>query len=152
MTHRFTDADLAEVLRKQGLPVEFEYRANRKKYDGPSESQIQQAVIRWWAVTCKQHGIPEHLLLAIPLQAARSPQNGDRMKREGARKGTPDMLLAVARYGYHGLWIEMKTSVGRVSPEQEAMMIDLKARDYGCVVCRSYEEAIDAIGNYLDKK
>lgn len=149
---RYTDADLAEILRRQGKPVDFSYRANPKRPQGPSESSEQQAVIRWWSVACKQYGLKEQILLAVPLQAARSPRNGARMKAEGARKGTPDLFLACQASNCGGLWIEMKTATGRVSPEQVVMISLLQERGYGVAVCRSSAEAIKSIANYLENR
>lgn len=150
MARRLTDADLAEILRRQGKPVDFTYRANRKPREGPSESQLQQAVIRWWRANCVHFNVPEHLLMAIPLQAARTPQNGARMKAEGARKGTLDLFLAVARVGWHGCWVEMKRPDGVVSKEQASMIDDLRLFGFAVYVCYSTEEAIQRITLYLE--
>ena len=121
----------------------------RQTFQGQSESSSQQAVIRWWAFISRARKLPENALMAFPLQAARSPRNGARMKAEGARKGSPDMFLAVGRSNAHGLFIEMKTAVGRVSPEQLEMLTGLAARGYITVVARSSAEAISAIEIYL---
>jgi len=151
MSRRYTDADLAAILRKQGKPVDFKYRANPKPRDPNTrtESQSQQAVIKWWHHACTGLRVPEHLLMAIPLQAARTPRNGARMKAEGARKGTLDLFLAVARNGGNGLWVEMKTPTGRVSPEQVAMIADLRQQGYAVEICRSTDAAITTIMIYL---
>jgi len=121
----------------------------RQTFQGQSESSSQQAVIRWWAFISRARKLPENALMAFPLQAARSPRNGARMKAEGARKGSPDMFLSVGRGESHGLFIEMKTAVGRVSPEQLEMLTGLAARGYITVVARSSAEAISAIEIYL---
>ena len=148
-TKRFTDADLAAILTKQGKPVDFKFRANPKPSKGPSESQLQQAVIKWWHHACSGFTIPEPMLMAFPLQAARSPRNGARMKAEGCRKGTLDMMLNVPRNGHPNLWIEMKTAKGVVSEEQEAMLHMLADQRSKVAVCRSAEEAIEVISDYL---
>jgi len=121
----------------------------RQAFTGQSESSSQQAVIRWWAFISRSRKLPENALMAFPLQAARSPRNGARMKAEGARKGSPDMFLSVGRSNAHGLFIEMNTAVGRVSPEQLEMLTGLAARGYITVVARSSAEAISAIEIYL---
>ena len=149
MPRHYTDADLAAKLRAQGLPVTFKYRANRKPREGPSESQLQQEVIKWWASAHTDYAIHEHLLMAIPLQAIRSPRNGARMKREGARAGTPDLFLAVPRARFSGLWIEMKKPGGVVSDVQTNMIADLNGQNYVTAVCWSSEDAIKEIQIYL---
>lgn len=147
MPRHFTDRQLILIRNAQGenLPVP----APRKPREGPSESQSQCALIRWWHHACAGYRVPEHLLMAIPLQAARSPMNGARMKAEGARKGTLDLQLTVSRNGASGLWIEMKTQTGRLTPEQKIMIIDLRREGYTVEVCRSTAEAIKAIEIYL---
>lgn len=150
MSRRLTDYELAEILIRQGKNVDFKVRKPRKQREGPSESQIQISVFRWWHHACGGFGIPENLLMAFPLQGFRTPRNGRRMKDEGCRAGTPDMLLMVPRNGTSGLWIEMKTPTGRVSDEQEQMMSILsKPGGCWCDVCRSTQEAIDIITRYL---
>jgi hypothetical protein len=146
---RYTDADLAALLTKQGLPVDFKFRKNRTPSSGPSESQMQQDLIRWWHHACAGFSLSENLLFAIPLQAARSPRNGARMKAEGARAGTPDLMLCVASRWKHGLFLELKTPIGRVSPVQKLMLWTLECQRYTVTVCRSTEEAKRAIEEYL---
>jgi VRR-NUC domain len=118
----------------------------------PSESQSQQALIRWWAAICGQHGLAEELLIAVPLQAARTARNGARMKAEGARAGTPDLMLIVPRGGHPLLAIEMKrggTAKGYLSQNQKRMLKLLVEQGCVCVVARSTDEARRAIETYL---
>jgi hypothetical protein len=150
MTKHYTAADLAARLKKDGMDVDFKYRANPKRSAGPSESDIQQEVIRQWAALCASYGLAENLLMAFPLQAARTPRNGARMKREGMRKGTLDLFLAVPAQGYHGLWIEMKTEKGVVSDEQTAMLVILNEQNYVTAVCRDVIPAMTEIKMYLN--
>ena len=87
--------------------------------------------------------------MAFPLQGYRTPANGSRMKAEGMRRGTPDVLLAIARGDYHSLWIEMKSDQGRLSLSQKAMLKSLAQQGHATVVCRSTALAILAIEGYL---
>jgi len=128
-----------------GTPIQSRAASKLKR----SESAEQQAVIKWWAVTCRAHSIPERLLFAVPLQAARTARNGARMKAEGARAGTPDLFLLVARKGFNGMIIEMKREGGRVTPEQTAFINDASEEGYYCAVCYSARCATDAIELYL---
>lgn len=117
-----------------------------------SESQIQRAVMNWWALAHRGLGIPdERLLMAFPLQGARTPRNGARMKAEGLRKGTPDMFLAVARKGKHGLWIELKAEKGRLSDSQFEMLNILTAQDFKAVQTTGFDETLNILTNYLSE-
>lgn len=73
-----------------------------------------------------------------------------KMKREGYNKGIPDLMIYVARGGSHGLAIEMKTSVGRLTPEQEEWQRRLWAEGWVAKVCRSVEEAKQVFNEYYD--
>lgn len=120
-------------------------RAKRKQ----SESASQQALIKWWATACHEFRLPEETLMAFPLQGARSARNGARMKAEGMRRGTPDVLLAIPRGDCCALWIEMKSTIGYLRPEQKKMLAMLTEHGAATVVCRSTEEAIKAVTGYL---
>ena len=76
-------------------------------------------------------------------------RNGKNLKAMGVRAGTPDYFLAHPSGKYHGLWIEMKTSDGRVSPEQRIAIEVLGKQGYLAVVCRSTDEARLTIEQYL---
>jgi hypothetical protein len=72
-----------------------------------------------------------------------------RMSRMGYRKGTPDVLFFEPRGVYHGFLVEFKTPHGTVSPEQYKFISEAKDRGYVAVVCRSTNEAIEALRFYL---
>ncbi len=123
-----------------------------------SESRSQQAVIKWWSVKCREFRIAENLLMAFPLQGVRTVRNGARMKAEGMRRGTPDMFLAVKEgclsdmwypKARPGLWIELKTPKGVISPHQNNMLALLTEQGFATAVCRSFDEAEKTIGRYL---
>ncbi len=122
------------------------------KVKGPkvSESLMQQNVIKWFAVHASDWALEPELLLAIPLQANRTARNGARMKAEGARRGTPDLLLHVPRGDCCSLWIEMKSTRGVLSTHQKLMLKRLTAVGAATVVCRSAAEAQAAITAYLN--
>lgn len=114
------------------------------------ESRIQQAVIVWWRDNCYEWSLDEELLMAFPLAGKRTPRNASRMKAEGMRRGTPDLLLAVPRGDCASLWIEMKTPKGYLNPFQKVMLKRLTNAGNATVVCRSTCEACEAIRGYLN--
>lgn len=130
----------------------------RKKMS-QEESIMQRALIRWWSANCRHFGIPEWLLFSIPNGGARSPVTGKILKLEGARRGVPDLFLAVSCIAgnethlarYFGLFLELKRPAGIVAPEQEAYHKLLTEQGYKVVVVRSLNAAIDAITTYLTK-
>lgn len=142
-----------------------------KKKTGHDEGLMQRAVIKWWSVQCRFFGVPEILLFSIPNGGGRSgPIVGSILKAEGLRKGAPDLFLAVPRfrfeptpnpvpYGHtgwplvrndHGLFLELKTRTGVVSPYQQDFHEELRKQGYRVEVVRSSMEAINAITSYLN--
>ncbi len=111
------------------------------------ESDMQQAVIEW-ANICKYKEILDYLHHS-PNGGARDEREGARFKREGVRKGYPDLELNVSRKGYHGLFIEMKTAKGRLSTAQKKWKKFLLEEGNSWHLCRSAEEAIEIIEWYL---
>ncbi len=142
---RLTDRQLALWRNAHGenIPVPPAPR----KLDN-EESRIQQAVIRWWAVS---HGpYPEFLLFAIPNGARRDEVVGAILKREGVRRGSSDLFLAIPTTRYHGLFIEMKApGVGRVTEEQRLFLAEADRRGYAAYACYGYDQAVKLITDYL---
>lgn len=114
-----------------------------KRYE---ESVIQETVVYW--VKCNYPG----LLFTCAPATAKSVQQGVRNKRMGLLKGWPDLFFAEPRKGFHGLFVELKTSTGRIAPEQRDLLACLDAEGYKTYVCWSAEEAIEKISGYLQLK
>ena len=77
------------------------------------------------------------------------------MDTQVKRQSSFDMegLLACARGGHHGLFIEMKRQVGgSVEPEQKEWHERLTAQGYLVVVCRGLGDAMRAITDYLEPR
>ena len=107
------------------------------------------AVILWWGFYSRINKIPTQLLMHIPNGGNVGARNGANLKAMGVRAGTPDYFLAYPSGKYHGLWIEMKSETGRVSPEQKTAIEVLGKQGYLAVVCRSTDEARLTIEQYL---
>lgn len=116
----------------------------------PTESEEQQALFEWAKIQTEHY--PElKLLFAIPNGGKRHIVTALRMKKEGTRKGVPDLCLAVARGGYHGLYIELKRlNGGKVSEEQKKWIDALTAQVYKVEVCKGWQEASKVIMEYLE--
>lgn len=71
------------------------------------------------------------------------------LKKEGVRPGPPDYWFPVARGGYVGLAIELKTATGRASREQAEWLRHLRAQGWRAEVARGWEQARDLIVDYL---
>lgn len=95
---------------------------------------------------------PWNLLFAIPNGGFRKLKTAIRMKKTGTKAGVPDMFLPVARNGYHGLFIELKSMKGVVQKNQKEWHINLREQGYQVNVCRGCEEAVKTIKEYLHEE
>lgn len=114
------------------------------------ESRIQMAVLRWTQQAAVRRAYPcLKLMYHVPNERKCTPQQGRMMKLLGVKSGVPDLCLPVSSGGYHSLYIEMKTPKGRVSAEQEWWAAELRAQGHKVCVCRSLDEAVRALTEYL---
>ena len=113
------------------------------------EHEIQSAVFEWrdaeglfiFPELCLYHSI-----------TSGQPRYGWQVgwyKREGMMSGLPDTHLPVPRGGYTSLWIEFKSPTGTVRPEQKDAIALLRRYRNLVVICRSKEEAIQTLTDYL---
>ena len=120
-----------------------------------SEHTEQAAVITW--ARYNQTRYPALVWLhsslngiVIPAPPAVRARIINHMKAEDMKPGVPDLFLPCARRGYHGLYIEMKTSKGALSPAQKDFLEYADAAGYLDKVCYSADDAIEALEWYLN--
>lgn len=150
---RYSRQDLT-LLSERGLSAALPPPPKRRRN---LESETQRSLVRWWASHHQKFGVVEQVLFSIPNGFNADAKRGSIMKGEGQRKGAPDLMLAVSRgsdwttrdSAYHGLFLELKTPTGVVSPFQLLFHADLRSNGYKVVVCRSLEECIRDITEYL---
>ena len=119
--------------------------AVKKPVYASSEDAEQEAVVEY----CDLLHIP---IVHIPNEGKRSLSYAARMKRMGLRSGLPDLLVPLARGGYHGLFIEMKYGKNKTTKEQKEWLERLSAEGYACAVCYNAAEAIKTIERYNRRK
>ena len=107
-----------------------------------SEADEQIAVIEY----CELLGIPVY---HIPNEGKRSVWAGANLKRQGLRKGVPDLCIPVARGKYHSLYIEMKSKGGKVSPSQVDWIYLLRNQGMCAAVCYGADSAIELVKRYM---
>ncbi len=115
-----------------------------------TESQHQSNIIKWSQQPTVRRKYPElKLLFHIPNGGRRDPIEGRHLKQQGVKRGVPDLCLPVPKGEHHGLFIEMKTEIGRVSEYQKWWLSQLTEKGYQCAVCRGWEEAVKCLEDYL---
>lgn len=115
----------------------------------PTESVEQQCLFRW--AKLQEAAWPElALMYHVPNGGYRSKSEAGRFKSEGVKAGVPDICLPVARYPWHGLYIELKRrSGGTLSPDQARWITLLEEQGFKAVRCDGWEEAVITITKYL---
>lgn len=125
---------------------------------GITEHSEQAAVIQWKNINLYRY--PDLAwLLAVPNGAKLpytknkfgkrfSPQ-AHRLLAEGLLPGVSDLFLPVPRWGFHGLWIEMKVGNNKPTPDQLAFMEAMNRYGYLATACWYQTMTIRTICCYL---
>jgi hypothetical protein len=77
------------------------------------------------------------------------PITYNKLRASGYLPGIPDVLIFKARHPFHGLFVEMKTTSGRVTEQQTAVHEALRFEGYMVTVCRSIEQFQTTVSLYL---
>jgi len=109
-----------------------------------SEESIQRLVIQWVRI----HPDIKNLVIHFANEGKRSPRCGKALKDIGLRPGVADLFIPMAKHGFHGLWIELKTLKGILSPVQKSFLEDMEQQGYCTHVCRSVDDTIKMIEWY----
>ena len=110
-----------------------------------TEHTLQVKCVRWFRSTYK-----DVMIWATPNGTFCSHSQAVKLVSEGVVSGVPDLFVAEARQGFHGLFIEMKNGkAGKVSANQDKVMDYLGSKDYKCVVCRYYDEFQKIVNDYM---
>lgn len=107
-----------------------------------SEAYEQIAVVDY----CDLKHIP---IFHIPNGGSRNKREAKNLKRQGVKKGIPDLCVPVAKGGFHGLYIEMKSETGKPTKEQLEWIETLNRNGYKAVVCYGFDEARETIDQYM---
>lgn len=116
----------------------------------PLEQQIQKAVINWASLIPYKGRTLGYYLHHSPNGGYRNEIEGSNFKKMGVQAGYPDLLMDIARNGYHGLRIELKRSPKeKLTKNQEERLEVLREEGYFAQVCTGVDEAIDTIKDYM---
>lgn len=133
---------------KEGRDPKTVKKPPRSPSEGPTESQIQQACIKWFKLQHRNLW-DDGVLFHIANEGIRIGSQGSRIKREGIVKGVADLCLAMPRHGFGALYIEMKRPGCYQSPEQKTWQKCIERHGNKYVVCKSVNEFIVTINRYL---
>ncbi len=83
-----------------------------------------------------------------PNQRQTSPAHGAKLKRMGVVAGIADLFLPRSNGKQNGLFIELKSAKGKLSPSQLIFITQMIEEGYGAHVCYSAQEAILVIKSF----
>ena len=109
-----------------------------------NETQEQKQLIQW----CRSDARMQYLF-HIPNESVGGQGWMIRNRQMGVKSGVPDLCYPVPMNGYHGMFIEMKSDNGRLSPEQKKWISVLEQLGYKCVIAHGWIEAKNALLEYL---
>lgn len=117
------------------------------------EHDEQVILLTWTRVMSRKYPALRRLY-ANANAGTSDPRRGVWLRSEGVLKGVSDLFLSSPSNGFHGLYIELKSGVGRLTQEQDNWIKESKILGYEAEMCKGWVEAAKVIGKYLsmDKK
>lgn len=111
------------------------------------ESNLQSGCVRWFRL--KYPGL-SRLLFAVPNGGSRNAIEAANLKQQGVVPGVSDLILLKPSGSYSSLCIEMKAGKNGQSGNQKEFqrVAELYGNKY--IVCRTFDEFMKGIENYLN--
>ena len=114
-----------------------------------TESQIQQQFVSWLehkSLTDSRYAN----FFKVPNETRGNFAWLTKMKREGLKKGVPDMLCIEPRPPFRGLALEFKCKGGKISKEQQVWLNRFRAAKWLAKVVYTVEQAIAVAEQYME--
>lgn len=147
--------EMPEPMRKR-VATKPAMKGNALRASAPrrDEEHEQQVVlinrIQTIALNDTRYAQGARRTFAIPNGSGRTKREGGRLKAEGVRRGVSDIFVALPCQPWAGLFIELKSSLGKVSSEQHEWCDESNKVGYLAVVCRGVEAAWAAWKSYVE--
>jgi hypothetical protein len=126
----------------------------KKRRNNPEHQQQRRffEMIEELAQIDARYALAARRTFAIPNGGGRKRAQAGMLKAEGVKAGISDILLALARGGLHGLFIEMKPlHGGRHEKHQKAWIDESNELGYEACFCHGAADAYDVWKRYLDE-
>ena len=131
------------------------YEEMKAKYCGTNirrkpkdeEHKIQVSMVNWFRL---QYPSMRHNLFSVPNGERRDAVTGAKLKAEGVLPGVSDLILLKSNRFYGALLIETKTKKGVQRKSQKEWEAKITADGYKYVVCRSLDDFIKVVTDYLN--
>lgn len=125
-----------------------ERQAKPRRHPREQEHRTQASCVRWFRLKYPQL---RKNLFAVPNGGFRTETTARKMKAEGVVAGVSDLILLKSNRYYGALLIEMKTTDKRSkqSELQREWQKCMESEGYKYVVCRSLDDFMREVGDYL---
>ena len=110
------------------------------------EHDLQVACLAWFKMQYPKY---ERVIYHIPNERKQSPMAGKRAKDLGTLAGVADVFLSVAKYDFHGFYIEFKSAKGKQTDEQFYFEEAILKQGYQYKIIRDFETFKTEIVKYL---
>ncbi|MBT9923458.1 VRR-NUC domain-containing protein [Bacteroides uniformis] len=127
--------------------IKLASKAKSRKKPTNDEHKMQCACVKWFRL---EYPKLKDMLFAVPNAARRSARNGAYMKDEGMLPGVADLILLKSNRFYGALCVEMKKPDKYQRPVQKEWQKECEAAGNKYVVCRSLDEFMKVITDYLN--
>ncbi|MDC7140113.1 VRR-NUC domain-containing protein [Bacteroides finegoldii] len=127
--------------------IKLASKAKSRKKPTNDEHKMQCACVKWFRL---EYPKLKDMLFAVPNAARRSARNGEYMKDEGMLPGVADLILLKSNRFYGALCVEMKKPGKYQRPVQKEWQKECEAAGNKYVVCRSLDEFMKVITDYLN--
>jgi len=120
-----------------------------------TEDEHQESIFDWASSNLGKYPELEYMYANMN-GARRSKRYTAKLKLRGLKSGIPDIFLPVARWGFHGLYIELKRpkskgkAAGRTSANQKRWIKHLIDLGFAVHICFGSTSAIETIEYYLE--
>jgi len=88
----------------------------------------------------------------VPNGGQRNKRTAAELKAQGVRAGVSDLVVSIARGGWHGLYVEFKATPPRhasLAASQREWLARMEAAGYCAVLARGLEEARAVLREYM---
>ncbi|HWY35553.1 MAG TPA: VRR-NUC domain-containing protein [Nitrosopumilaceae archaeon] len=109
------------------------------------EFSHQEAFFQW----IKHYPLLDAMTWHTPNGGKRDKFVAIMLKRQGVKRGVPDIFIAIPLHEYHGYFIELKGPDGRLTDSQQTMHQNLKENGYKVDVFNNWFDARTSILEYI---
>lgn len=136
MTLRFKSSDFTKSGRSLRLKNKTPYML--------TEDGIQEQFVSWFRLQ-----FPLIILYSVPNGSYKTPAQRWLFQKTGQLPGITDLVIASARGGYFGAYLELKSAKGTVKPNQKLIIPKLMQAGYKVGVKWDLESAKNFASDYL---